>query len=302
MSRHVAVLMGGWSAEREISLISGREVAKSLRAGGYEVTEIDAGHDVAQVLADAKPDVVFNALHGRWGEDGCIQGICEVLQIPYTHSGVLASAIAMDKPITKQILEGVGIRCPEGKTVPREDVYKSDVMERPYVVKPANEGSSVGIRIVLPGDNLPPEPSWAELDELMVERYIPGREVTVAVMGDRPLGVTELRPKTGFYDYENKYTDGKTEHFCPAPIHADAYAEAMEAAVLAHRTLKCRGISRTDFRYDDSGGEPGALYFLEINTQPGLTPLSLVPELARHAGIDFEALVAWIVEDAGWPR
>jgi len=302
MSRHVAVLKGGWSAEREVSLVSGSEVAKALRASGYEVTEVDAGHDVASVLAELKPDVVFNALHGRWGEDGCVQGVCEILEIPYTHSGVMASSIAMDKPITKQILEGVGIRCAEGKVVSSAEVYKADVMARPYVVKPANEGSSVGVKIVQEGDNLEPVEAWREFDELMVERFIPGREITVAVMGDKALGVTELRPISGFYDYDNKYQDGRTEHFCPAPIHADRYAEAQDIAVLAHKTLKCRGVSRTDFRYDDTGGEPGQLYFLEINTQPGLTPLSLVPELARFAGVSFESLVSWIVEDAGCPR
>jgi D-alanine-D-alanine ligase len=302
MSRHVAVLMGGWSAERDVSLVSGREVTKALESKDYTVTTIDVGHDIAEVLAKLEPDVVFNALHGRWGEDGCIQGVCEILEIPYTHSGVLASSVAMDKPVTKQILQGVGIRCAEGRVVPREDVFKSDVMARPYVVKPTNEGSSVAVKIVMPGDNLAPEVAWESFDELMVERFIPGREITVAVMGESALGVTELRPKSGFYDYANKYTDGRTEHFCPAPIHLEAYQEALELAVLAHRTLKCRGISRTDFRYDDTDGEPGRIYFLEINTQPGLTPLSLVPELARHAGITFDALVDWIVEDAGCPR
>ena len=302
MSRHVAVLKGGWSAERDVSLVSGSEVAKALIASGYKVTEIDAGHDLATVLSDLKPDVVFNALHGRWGEDGCVQGVCEILEIPYTHSGVMASAVAMDKPLTKQILQGVGIRSAEGKVVPREDVYTADVMARPYVVKPANEGSSVGVRLVMTGDNMAPVKEWEVLDELMVERFIPGREITVAVMGDKALGVTELRPVSGFYDYENKYTNGRTEHFCPAPIHKAAYNQAMEEAVLAHQTLKCRGVSRTDFRYDDTDGEPGTLYFLEINTQPGLTPLSLVPELAKFAGVSFESLVSWIVEDAGCPR
>lgn len=302
MRKHVALLHGGWSSEREISLISGRAIAKALDESGYRVTSIDAGHDVAEVLARLKPDVVFNGLHGRFGEDGCIQGVCEVLELPYTHSGVLASAIAMDKQVTKDLLERVGVRSPEGKVVAKAELMSGDVMPRPYVVKPVAEGSSVGVQIVRPGDNFAPDKAWDDDVALLVERYIPGREITAAVMGDRALGVTELRPASGFYDYENKYTDGRTQHLCPAPIHKDAYEEALRLALLAHQALKCKGVTRSDFRYDDTGGEPGTLYFLEINTQPGMTPLSLVPEVAKYAGFSFADLVSWMVEDAGVER
>lgn len=297
--RHVAVLKGGWSAEREVSLVSGSACAKALRECGYDVTEIDVKPDIAEVLHKVKPDVVFNALHGRFGEDGCIQGLLELIRIPYTHSGVLASALAMDKPMAKQIFTAAGLRCPKGMIVTREQMLKGDPMKRPYVAKPANEGSSVGVKILMENDNFFfTADSWDYGDSVLVEEYIPGRELTVAVLNDKPLGVTEIRPKSGFYDYTNKYTDGKTEHLCPAPLPKDVFEETMKLALTAHRALGCRGLSRADFRYDDTGGK-GLLYLLEVNTQPGMTPLSLSPELAAHAGISFNNLVQMLVEDAG---
>jgi D-alanine-D-alanine ligase len=300
MTKHVAVLMGGWSAEREVSLVSGRECAAALRRVGYRVSEIDVDRDVPRVLSQMRPDVCFNALHGQIGEDGRIQGLLDILGIPYTHSGVLASALAMDKARTKEILGGRGVRFPEGRLAHRDELFAGDVMERPYVIKPNNEGSSVGVRIVKPGDNAPPiEPrEWRYGDQVLVERYVPGRELTVSVMGDRPLAVTELRPKHRFYDYEAKYTDGITTHIIPAPLPTEDYDEALQISLLAHRTLGCRGISRADLRYEDTGNGSAQLYMLEINTQPGMTPLSLVPEQARHAGISFEELVGWLVENA----
>jgi D-alanine-D-alanine ligase len=302
MNKRVVVLMGGWSAEREVSLVTGADCARALRESGYEVTEVDVDHSIAGALADLhpRPDAVFNALHGRVGEDGCVQGMLNILELPYTHSGLLASALAMDKPLAKQIFEAAGIRCPEGRMVSLETALASHVIEPPYVVKPANEGSSIGVYIVQPGDNYPgidPE-TWTFGDQVLVERFIPGRELTVAVMGDRALGVTELRPHKGFYDYEAKYTDGKTTHLCPAPVPREIAEKAKFFAVAAHQVLGCRGVSRADFRYDDTAGEPGELYLLEINTQPGMTPLSLVPEQAKHAGIDFGELVSWMVEEA----
>ena len=302
MSGYVAVLMGGWSAERDVSLVSGKACAEALRERGYRVTEIDVDRDLAATLSalEPRPDVAFNALHGRYGEDGCVQGVLNILGLPYTHSGLLASALAMDKPIAKRVFADAGIPCPEGVVVSLGAAANGDVMDPPYVVKPANEGSSVGVRIVFEGDNYPGiDPAeWPFGDAVLVEPYIPGRELTVAVMGDRALGVTELRPHDGFYDYEAKYTDGKTTHLCPAPLPDDVSRRAMDYALAAHRSLGCRGVSRADFRYDDTGGEPGRLYMLEINTQPGMTPLSLVPEQAAHAGIDFGALVSWMVEEA----
>ncbi len=302
MSKHVAVLMGGWSAEREVSLVSGRAVAKALREGGYRVTEIDAGRDVGQALAglEQRPDAVFNALHGRYGEDGWVQGVLNVLGLPYTHSGLLASALAMNKPIAKRLFGMAGIPCPEGVVVDRRTALAGGTMDPPFVVKPVNEGSSVGVHIVIEGDNYPGlgADDWRFGDEVLIERYIPGREITVAVMGARPLGVLEIRPRQGFYDYAAKYSEGKAEHVMPAPLVPDAYDEALRLASLAHETLGCRGVSRADLRYDDSDGEPGRIYLLEINTQPGMTPLSLVPEIAAHAGIEFGELVGWMVEEA----
>ena len=302
MKMRVVVLMGGWSAEREVSLVTGNAVADALSKCGYEVTRIDADRNVPRLLAtiDPRPDVVFNALHGRFGEDGCIQGVLEILGLPYTHSGVLASAMAMHKPTAKRIFAEAGIPCPVGEVVDLSAVLGGHVMAPPYVIKPVNEGSTVGVHIAMNGE----APSdldvddWAYGDEVLVERYIPGRELSVAVIGDRALGVIEIRPLSGFYDYEAKYSDGKASHVMPAPVVPEVYEEALRLALLAHRVLGCRGVSRADLRYDDTGGEPGCLYLLEVNTQPGMTPLSLVPEIAAHCGIGFADLVSLMVEDA----
>ncbi len=306
MSKHVAVLMGGWSVEREVSLDSGRAVAEALREKGFRVSEIDAGRNVAQALTDLepRPDVVFNALHGRYGEDGWVQGVLNVLGLPYTHSGLLASALAMNKPFAKLLFGVAGIPCPQGVVVDREAAFAGRAMDPPFVVKPVDEGSSVGVNVVLEGDNYPglSADDWRFGDQVLIERYIPGREITVAVMGERPLGALEIRPKDGFYDYSAKYSEGMAEHLVPAPLVPDAYDEALRLACLAHQTLGCRGVSRADLRYDDTAGEPGQLYLLEVNTQPGMTPLSLVPEIAAHAGIDFGELVEWMVEEARCDR
>jgi D-alanine-D-alanine ligase len=300
MSRHVAVIMGGPSVEREVSLVSGRAVEQALAGLGYEVTVIDADRSLPARLMECRPDVAFNALHGRLGEDGCVQGLLEVLGVPYTHSGVLASALAMNKPVARQLFADAGLRCPEGRVMKLDAVLAGEGYPPPYVIKPLNEGSSVGVHIVLTGDNhrnLSRE-DWPFGDEVLVEKYIPGREIQVAVMGERALGAIEIRPRGRFYDYETKYTDGKAEHFMPAPIHPDAYTEALDIALGAHRALGCRGVSRSDLRYDDTAGEPGEFYLLEINTQPGMTPLSLVPEIAADCGLGFPELVAWMVENA----
>ncbi len=298
MAKRVAVLMGGWSSERPVSLVTGQECAKALKAAGFIVSEIDVGRDIANVLSQDKPDVCFNALHGRFGEDGRIQGLLDILGIPYTHSGVMASAIAMNKVRTKEICSAVGIPLADHKVVARAAAFAGKAMEQPYVIKPIAEGSSIGVRIVKEGDNNPPDEDWRYGEEVLVERYVAGRELTVAVMGDRPLTVTEIRPRTGFYDYTNKYTDGKAEHLIPAPVPQVIFDQAMATALLAHQTLGCRGVSRSDFRYDDSKADPGRLVFLEINTQPGMTPLSLVPEQAAFLGISFTDLVTWMVEEA----
>jgi D-alanine-D-alanine ligase len=301
MSRRVAVLMGGWSSEREVSLVSGRECAKALNDSGYRAYTIDVTRDLSAFTKALKPrpDVIFNALHGRGGEDGTVQGVLEFLGIPYTHSGVLASAVAMDKPMAKAVFARAGLPLAEGMVVRRDELGIADPMTPPFVVKPTNEGSSVGVRIVRPNDN-----SWREearnwtFAEALIERFIPGREITVAVMGDRPLGVCEIRARGTFYDYTAKYAAGGSDHLVPAPIHARAYEEALDIALRAHRALGCRGVSRADLRYDDTGGEPGRLYLLEVNTQPGMTPTSLVPDIAKHAGIGFAELVRWMVENA----
>lgn len=302
MSKSVAVLMGGISAEREVSLVSGRACAEALREAGYGVSEIDVSRDLSELLAalSPRPDVVFNALHGRWGEDGCIQGLLEYLAIPYTGSGVLASALAMDKPMAKKIFASAGLLCPEGVIVERSAIEGGDVLARPYVIKPFNEGSSVGVRIVLPGDNEPPlgREVWRFSAQLLVERYVPGRELTVAVMGDRPLAVTEIRPHEGFYDYRAKYTDGVAVHDVPANVPETVYERALEMARVAHEVIGCRGVSRADFRYDDTEDGRQDLYLLEVNTQPGMTPLSLVPEQASHLGMAFPELCSWMVENA----
>lgn len=298
MTKHVAVLLGGLSTEREVSLVSGAAVAKTLAEEGFRVTPVDVGRDLAGVLSAVRPDVVFNALHGRFGEDGRIQGLLDILGIPYTHSGVMASAIAMNKVRTKEVCSAIGIPLAEHRVADRASAFAGRAMDAPYVIKPIAEGSSIGVRIVRKGDNLAPEEDWRYGEEVLVERYIAGRELTVAVMGDKPLTVTEIRPRTGFYDYTNKYTDGKADHLLPAPIPPSIFDQAMQVALLAHQALGCRGVSRSDFRYDDTGPGPGRLVFLEINTQPGMTPLSLVPEQAAFLGISFKDLVTWMVEEA----
>lgn len=308
MSRHVVVLMGGWSAEREVSLTSGKAVAAACERLGYRVTALDMDRNVAQRLAELKPDVVFNALHGSPGEDGTVQGLLDLMGIPYTHSGLSTSAVAIDKQLTKTVLTQAGIRMPGGRVVKSESVFNADPLPRPYVLKPVNEGSSVGVAIVTDSCNYGNPISrdakgpWQEFDELLAEPFIAGRELTVAVHNGEALAVTELQPTQGFYDYEAKYTDGLTRHIVPAPIHPDATREAMEMAVAAHNALGCRGVSRSDFRYDDTAGEPGTLYLLEVNTQPGMTPLSLVPEQAAYRGISFDALVGMMIEEAGGTR
>ena len=304
--RRIAVLMGGWSAEREVSLVSGAAVARALKTAGHDVTTIDLTRDITGLVAKLtpKPDVVFNALHGRYGEDGCIQGVLDILDIPYTHSGVLASALAMDKPTARRIFTNSGLRVADGRVANREEVLAGHVMAPPYVVKPFNEGSSVGVRIVRDEDPPVRANDWPYGDEVLVERYIPGREMTVAVMGDRALGALEIRPKSGFYSYEAKYTEGKADHLMPAPLPSKRYDEALAIGLTAHKALGCRGVSRTDLRFDNTKGsdDDGEFYVLEVNTQPGMTPLSLVPEIAAHVGIDFNALVNWMVEDASCPR
>jgi D-alanine-D-alanine ligase len=308
--KRVAVLLGGRSAERSVSLVSGRECAKALRAEGYEVIEIDAGADIAERLHETSPDAVFNALHGRWGEDGCVQGLLELLEIPYTHSGVLASALAMHKERAKAAFRAAGLAVAHSITAERKRVAAEHQMAQPYVVKPISEGSSVGVFIIREGSNGPPEalaaPDWNLGEYVMVEEYIPGRELTVAVMGSsaaglRALGVTEILPTTGFYDYDAKYAPGGSRHVIPAEVPDSVAREAMNLAERAHAALDCRGVSRTDFRYDDTRGN-GRLVVLEVNTQPGMTPTSLVPEQAKYAGMSFGALVRWLVEDASCGR
>ncbi len=301
-AKHVAVLMGGWSAERQVSLVSGEAAAQALAEEGYRVTAIDVGRDLQALLAalTPPPNVAFNALHGQGGEDGVIQGVLEILRIPYTHSGVAASAAAMNKPMTKRLLGTVGIRSPEGIVAGAREVAARHVMRPPYVVKPAAEGSSVGVRLVHEAGNAPPLDlaHWPFGDTVLVEEYIPGRELTVGVMGDRALTVTEIRHSHGFFDYDAKYTKGHAVHELPAPLPAAVFEAVLDQAVLAHRTLGCAGVSRSDFRYDDTRPGVDGLYFLEINTQPGFTPVSLVPEQAEHVGIPFRELCAWLVETA----
>ena len=292
----IAVLKGGRSAEREVSLVSGAECAAALRQEGYRVVEIDAGPDLAQALIEAKPDVVFNALHGRWGEDGCVQGLLEWLGIPYTHSGVLASALAMDKRRAKQVFRAAGLPVAEGLLASREEVRASHPMPPPYVVKPVNEGSSFGVYIVPAGANGPAQVSDDMPETLLVEAFVPGRELTTAVMGDRALAVTDIIA-AGWYDYHAKYAPGGSRHVVPAELPAEITEACLDYALRAHGALGCRGVSRTDFRWDESRGLAG-LYLLETNTQPGMTPTSLAPEQAAHCGMSFGALVRWMVEDA----
>jgi len=300
MSKSVMVLMGGWSAERTVSLASGTACANALSDAGYNVSRVDVKHDLNALIDSLKPapDVVFNALHGRFGEDGRVQGLLDILGLPYTHSGVLASALAMNKQSAKSLFTAHGIPCPEGKLLSIAEFGDTMPLDPPFVVKPNNEGSSIGVMVIRKGDNRVTLDNWPYGNDVLVEQYIVGRELTVAVIGSRPLGVTELRPHTGFYDYEAKYTNGKTLHICPAPIPAEIAELAMEYAVLAHQVLGCRGISRSDFRYDDTVYSPGRLYMLEVNTQPGMTPLSLVPEQAAHADMSMRDLVTWMVENA----
>ena len=301
---NIVVLRGGWSAERPGSLMSGNGVAEALEERGFtNVTKVDMDRNVASVLAGIRPDVVFNALHGTPGEDGTVQGMLDLMQIPYTHSGTTTSAIAIDKELTKAVLVPHGVRMPKGRMVDSKALYEGDPMARPYVLKPVNEGSSVGVAIVTDGSNYghpisaKADGPWQHFDRLLAEPFVPGRELTVAVLGDQALCVTELKPKAGFYDFDAKYTDGMTEHVCPADV-PPAIADAMLAmALAAHRLLGCKGASRSDFRWDDTRGEAG-IYLLEINTQPGMTPLSLVPEQARQKGISYGELVELILAEA----
>jgi D-alanine-D-alanine ligase len=305
---HVVVLMGGWSSEREVSLTSGNGVADALESLGHKVTRIDMDRDVAARLAAAKPDIVFNALHGTPGEDGTVQGMLDLMGLKYTHSGMVTSVIAIDKELTKQALVPNDIRMPVGVIVKSESLYEADPIPRPYVLKPVNEGSSIGVAIVTDSGNYgnpiarDAHGPWQAFETLLAEPFIRGRELTVAVLGDRvmgprALGVTELVPSSGFYDYEAKYTDGLTTHICPADIPGDIARAAMEMALDSHRLLGCKGASRSDFRWDDEQGEAG-LFLLEVNTQPGMTPLSLVPEQARHIGMSYADLVQAIIEEA----
>jgi len=299
---HVAVLLGGLSSEREVSLVSGRECADALERLGARVSRVDAGRDLAQVLTELKPDVCFNALHGEWGEDGCVQGVFETLGLRYTHSGVLASALAMDKAKSKAVLAAAGVVVPGGGLFNRREAAREHVMAPPYVVKPNAEGSSVGVFLVFEGANRPPQelvsPSWTYGEEVMIEPYIAGKELAVAVMDGKALTVTEIVPRTGFYDYDAKYAEGGSQHVVPAPMPKAAFDQALRMAELAHAALGCQGVTRSDFRYDDVND---VLVLLEVNTQPGMTPTSLVPEQAAHTGVSFDQLVGWITED-GYAR
>ena len=306
MSKHVAVLMGGWSAEREVSLRSGRACADALERKGYRVTRVDVGRDIASLLAKLKPDVALNVLHGRPGEDGTLQGILEIVGVPYPHSGVLASSLAMQKDLAKIVMKAAGVPVPEGKVVSRHEAAKAHVLPRPYVIKPIAEGSSVGVFIVTEEHQHPPQeltrPDWTFGEEVLAERYIAGKELTCAVMGDKALDVIEIVPKVRFYDYEAKYAPGGSKHELPAQILPFVYQEVRRLALVAHRSLGCRGVSRADFRYDDRSAGIEGLFCLEVNTQPGMTETSLVPELAQYAGMSFDELVQWMVEDASLNR
>lgn len=301
--KRVAVIYGGWSSERPVSLSSGQQMAAAARKAGYDVTEIDVTRDLAAQLAEAKPDAVLNGLHGPWGEDGCVQGLLEVMGIPYSHSGVLASALAMDKLKSKAVYRGAGLDVAADKRVTRAEAAAAHALPPPYVVKPVNEGSSFGVLIVREGSNGPPQeltgPNWRYGDYLMAEEYIPGRELTVAVLGDRALAVTEITTLRDYYDFDAKYAAGGSRHVIPADLPSKVTEAAMNAALLAHRALGCRGATRSDFRYDE---QKDRLVILETNTQPGMTPTSLVPEQAAHIGMPFEELVAWMIEDASCQR
>jgi D-alanine-D-alanine ligase len=306
MSKHVAVLMGGWSAEREVSLRSGKACADAATRLGYRVTRIDVGRDIANVLTTVKPDVALNVLHGRPGEDGTLQGILEILAIPYTHSGVMASAVAMQKDVAKVLFRAAEVPVPDGLVASRFEVAKRHMLEPPYVIKPIAEGSSVGVFIVNADHAHPPQEltrdDWGYGDQLIVEKYIAGKELTCAVRGEEAFGVIEIVPMVRFYDYEAKYAPGGSKHLLPAPISPFVYQHVRRLALAAHRALGCRGVSRADFRYDDRVEGTGGLVCLEVNTQPGMTETSLVPELAAHAGITFDELVQWMIEDASLNR
>jgi D-alanine-D-alanine ligase len=304
--KHVAVLMGGWSAEREISLRSGKACADALERGGYRVSRVDVDREIAATLRKLKPDAALNVLHGRPGEDGTLQGMLEILGIPYSHSGVLASALAMQKDTAKSVLKAAGVAVPGGMVVTRAEAAKRHLLPPPYVIKPVAEGSSVGVFIVRDDHKHPPQEltraDWAFGDRILVEPYIPGKELTCAVMGDKALGVIEIVPTVKFYDYEAKYAPGGSKHLLPAPVSSEIYEECRRLSLAAHRALGCRGVTRSDFRYDDSATGATGLFCLEVNTQPGMTETSLVPELAQHAGTTFEELVSWMVEDASLDR
>ena len=307
MTLHVAVLMGGLSAEREISLRSGAACAMALEAEGYRVTRVDVGHDVATRLAELKPDVALNALHGKFGEDGCMQGVLEMLRIPYTHSGVLASSVAMKKDVAKVVMAAAGVPVPKGRVVDRREAAKAHVLTPPYVLKPVSEGSSFGVFIITENDPAPPaelsSTSWTHGELMLAEQFVAGRELTCAVMGDRPLDVIEiLAADGGWYDYTAKYSKGGSKHVLPANLKPNIYQDIQELALEAHRALGCRGVSRADFRYDDRPGGTGELVVLEVNTQPGMTETSLVPEMAAYAGYSFGELVSWMVQDASCDR
>jgi D-alanine-D-alanine ligase len=296
---HVAVLLGGLSSEREVSLVSGRECADALERLGAKVSRVDAGRDLSEVLRKLKPDVCFNALHGEWGEDGCVQGVLETLGLPYTHCGVLASALAMDKAKSKAVLAAAGVSVPGGGLFNRFEAAADHVMDPPYVVKPNAEGSSVGVFLVFEGANRPPQelasPAWTYGEEVMIEPYIRGKELAVGVMDGKAMTVTDIIPRTGFYDYDAKYSEGGSTHVVPAEIPEHVFERALKMSEWAHAALGCRGVTRSDLRYDDIND---VLVLLEVNTQPGMTPTSLVPEQAASQGVDFDALVLWIVEDA----
>jgi D-alanine-D-alanine ligase len=304
--KHVAVLMGGWSAEREVSLRSGKACADALERTGYRVSRVDVNPDIAATLRALQPDVALNMLHGRPGEDGTLQGMLEVLGIPYSHSGVLASALAMQKEIAKTVLKAAGVPVPGGMVVSRKDAAQRHLLPTPYVIKPVAEGSSVGVFVVREDHKHPPQeltrPDWAFGDQILVEPYIPGKELTCAVMGGQALGVIEIVPAVKFYDYEAKYAPGGSKHLLPAPIAVEIYREVQRIALAAHRAIGCRGVTRSDFRYDNGLGGTKGLFCLEVNTQPGMTETSLVPEMAQHAGISFDELVRWMVEDASLGR
>ncbi len=304
---HVAVLMGGWANERPVSLSTGRECAKALTARGYRVTPVDVDRDIASVLTELKPDVAFNALHGPFGEDGCIQGVLEILGIPYTHSGVMASALAMNKVKAKAVMAAAGVPVAEHVIFDRRELGMKHPIKPPYVIKPIADGSSFGVYIVPEDAPCPPQElmrdDWHYPDVLMCEKYVAGRELTCAAMGDRALGVIDIVPNGhGFYDYDAKYAEGGSTHILPAKISPFIYQEVQKLTLLAHQSLGCRGVSRADFRFTENNDGTGELICLEVNTQPGMTPTSLVPDMAAHEGMSFEDLVAWMVEDASCCR